>query len=112
MADEKNDDIFEDIARLEKRADEMVARARQDARKLRKDVDAKLKDLADRLEKDYGKRREEIEAELAKRREKIMADLEEKMKERLSRLDAVRREKVEPLVQHVINAFLEDTDVD
>ena len=101
------EDIFESIANLEQRADEVVSKAKAQARELRKDVERKLKDLADELERDYGKQREEIEQTVAAKRAEILRSFEERMRAGLEKLDAVRREKVAPLVNHVIKAFLE-----
>jgi len=106
-----SEDIFETIADLEKRADEVVVRAREEAKKLRAEVERKLKALADELEQDFGKNREEIERELARRREQILKEFEERLRAGMAKLDTVRREKVGPLIEHVIRAFMEHTDV-
>ena len=102
------DDIFQGIADLEKRADEVVAHARQQAREFRQEVNHKLKELADQLERDHGVRREEAERIIAAQREKLFNDFEQKMQAGLAELDRVRREKVAPLVDRVIKAFLEN----
>ena len=104
-----NEDIFASIADLEKRADDIVAHAREQAGKLREEIELKLKSLAEELERDYGKSREEIERELAARRKEIFQSFEQRMRDGLAKLDAARREKIEPMVQHVIKAFLEHT---
>ncbi len=102
-----SEDIFESIADLEKRADEVVERAKQQAREFREEVDRLLKAEADRLEREGKKERKEIERELAKRREEMFRKFEECMRAGRQKLETVRREKVAPLVEHVIKAFLE-----
>jgi len=104
-----NGDIFETIAALEKRADEIVEKAKARAKAFRAEVDEKLKALAEELEKERGLRREQVEAEVAARRAQLFTEFEERMRRSMDRLDAVRREKVAPLVEHVIKAFLERT---
>lgn len=103
------EDIFETIARLEKRAEETVDRARQQAREMRADVERKLKALADELEHEHGMKRADIERELAKRREQILREFEARMKASVARLDKVKRDEVGPVVAHIIRAFMEYT---
>lgn len=102
-----NEEIFGSLADLEKRADEVVERARQQAVGMRAEVERKLKSVADELERDYGLKREDIERELNKRREQIFREFEERMRASMAKLDAARREKVRPVVERVIKAFLE-----
>lgn len=104
-----SEDIFETIAKLEKHADEIVEKARQQAKELRREVEHKLKTLAEELERDYHKQRDEIEREIAIQRERLLRDFEQRIRASLEKLDVVRREKVAPLVEHVIKAFLEQT---
>jgi len=106
------DDIFESIADLEKRADEAVKHARQQAREFRAEVERKLAALAEELERDYGVKREEIERELAAQREQIFKKFEEELRTSLAKLDTVRQKKIQPLVEHVIKAFMENTNGD
>jgi BMFP domain-containing protein YqiC len=101
------EDIFESIADLEKRSEEVIERARLQAVKLRAEVERKLKAVGDELERDYGFPREEIERELEKRRQQIFRDFEARTRASLSRLDAVKREKIAPIIERVIKAFLE-----
>jgi BMFP domain-containing protein YqiC len=101
------EDIFESIADLEKRSDEVIERARLRAVELRADVERRLKALGDELERDYGLPRGEIERELEKRRQQIFRDFEARMRTSLTQLDAVKREKIAPIIERVIKAFLE-----
>jgi vacuolar-type H+-ATPase subunit H len=103
------EDIFETISELQKRAEETVDCARQQARQMRAEVERKLKALADELEHTHGMKREQIERELAKRREQILREFETRMKSSLARLDKVKRDKVAPVVEHIIRAFMEYT---
>jgi hypothetical protein len=102
-----DEDIFESIADLEKRSDEVIKRARLRAVELRAEVERKLKALGDQLERDYGLPREEIERELEKRRQQIFREFAARMRASLSRLDAVKREKIAPIIERVIKGFLE-----
>lgn len=105
-----SEDIFESIAKFEKQADEVVERAKAQAREFREEVDRKLKALADQLERDYGKQREEIELVMADKREKLFKEFEAHLRAGLARLDKARQEKLAPLIERVIEAFLEGTD--
>jgi len=102
-----SEDIFDSVAGLEKRADEVVARAKAQAKQLRQEVDAKLEAMAEELERDHGLQREEVERVLAQPREKLFREFEHGMEASLAKLEKVRREKVAPLVAQVIKAFLE-----
>ena len=104
-----NEDIFKTIAGMEKRAEEMVERAKQQARDMRGEVERKLAALADELEREHGMKRADIERELAKRREQIVRAFETKLRESLDKLDAAKSEKVAPAVEHVIKAFMDAT---
>ena len=101
------EDIFESIADLEKRADEVIERARLQAVELRAEVERKLKSLGDELERDHGLPRAQIERELAKRRQQILHEFEARMRAGLAKLDSVKREKIAPIIERVIKAFLE-----
>lgn len=101
------EDIFDSIADLEKRADEVIERARLQAVKLRAEVERRLKALGDELERDHGLPREAIERELEKRRQQILRDFEVRMRASLAKLDVVKREKIAPIIERVIKAFLE-----
>ena len=102
-----DEDIFESIADLEKRSDEVIERARLQAVELRAEVERKLKALGDELERDYGLPREEIEREMEKRRQQIFRDFEARTRASLAKLDADKREKIAPIIERVIKAFLE-----
>jgi BMFP domain-containing protein YqiC len=101
------EDIFEGLADLEKRADEVIERARLHAAELRAEVERKLKALGDELERDYHLPREAIERELEKRRRQILQDFEARMRASLAKLDAAKREKILPIIESVTKAFLE-----
>jgi vacuolar-type H+-ATPase subunit H len=101
------EDIFESIADLEKRSDEVIERARRQAVELRAEVERKLKALGDELERDYGLPRAEIERELEKRRRQIFRDFEARMHASLAKLSVDKREKIAPIIERVIKAFLE-----
>ena len=98
------DDLF-NIDEMGKRADELVERARQQARKLRVDVERRLKEVADELERTHGRDRAAIERELTKRREQILQTFEQRMRQSLDTYDAAKRERLAPVVEHVIKAF-------
>ena len=101
------EDIFESIADLEKRADEVIERARLQAVELRAEVERKLQALGDELEHDYNLPREQIERELEKRRQQIFRDFEARTRASLTRLSADKREKIAPIIERVIEAFLD-----
>jgi hypothetical protein len=101
------EDIFESIEGLEKRADEVIERARLQAVELRAEVERKLKALGDELERDYGLPRAEIERQLEKRRQQIFHDFEARTRASLAKLNADKREKIAPIIERVIKAFLE-----
>jgi vacuolar-type H+-ATPase subunit H len=102
-----DEDIFESIADLEKRSDEVIERARLQAVELRAEVERKLQALGDELEHDYNLPREQIERELEKRRQQIFRDFEARTRASLTRLSADKREKIAPIIERVIKAFLE-----
>ena len=104
-----SDDIFESISNLERKADEIVEHARQQARAFRDEVETTLKALAEELERDYGKQREDVEEIVAEQRKKLFAEFEMRLREGLEKLEKVKREKVAPLVEQVVKAFLEST---
>ena len=101
------EDIFESVADLEGRADEVIERARLQAVELRAEVERKLKSLGDEIERDHGLPRAQIERELDKRRQQILHEFEARMRAGLTKLDAVKREKIAPIIERVIKAFLE-----
>jgi len=101
------EDIFKSIEDLEKRTDEVIERARLQAVELRAEVERKLKTLGDELERDYGLPRAEIERQLEKRRQQIFLDFEARTRASLAKLNADKREKIAPIIERVIKAFLE-----
>jgi hypothetical protein len=108
-----DEDIFESIADLEKRSDEVIERARLQAVELRAEVERKLQALGDELEHDYNLPREQIERELEKRRQQIFRDFEARTRASLTRLSADKREKIAPIIERVINTdFTDYTDDD
>ena len=103
------EDIFDSISKLEKQADEIVEHAKERAREFRREVDVKLKALADELEKDYGLERGKIEAVVAAKREKLFAEFGQRLRDGMARLAAARQEKMAPLVRRIVEAFREST---
>ena len=103
-----SEDLFESIADLEKRSDEMVERARRRAVELRAEVEAKLKSVAEELHR-HGLDSAQIERELDKRRQQILREFETRTRASLAKLDAMKREKIAPIIEHVIKAFMESS---
>jgi vacuolar-type H+-ATPase subunit H len=101
------EDIFKSIEDLEKRADEVIERARLQAVQLRAEMERKLKGVGEELERDYGLPREEIERELEKRRQQIFRDFESRTRASLAKLNADKREKIAPIIERVIKAFMD-----
>ena len=102
-----DEDFFEGLGDLDARSREVIEGARRQAVKLRLEVERKLKDLGDELERDYGLPRAVIDRELAKRRGQLLREFENGLRASINRLDKENRERVAPAVQRVIKAFRE-----
>jgi len=102
-------DIFTNIVALERRADELVARAKAEAEALHEGVERRLKALTQELAADYEKVRQSLGEEMNRRRDQALRDVEESYRAEEARLETVRIRKVAAVVQMVVGAFLAET---